>query len=60
MADRDHARTMQNALFVDRASGASRSAVYTDELRRTEDGWRIAKRRCRFIVAGGLSDRPES
>lgn len=60
MVDRDHARTMQNTLFVDRASGASRSAVYTDELRRTENGWRIARRRCRFIVAGGLSDRPAS
>jgi 3-phenylpropionate/cinnamic acid dioxygenase small subunit len=58
MVDQDHARTMQNLLFVDRASGASRSAVYTDELRRTENGWRIAKRRCRFIVASGLSDRP--
>ena len=58
MVDRDHARTMQNLLFVDRRSGVSRSAVYTDELRRGEDGWRIAKRRCRFIVADGLSDRP--
>jgi 3-phenylpropionate/cinnamic acid dioxygenase small subunit len=58
MVDPDHARTMQNLLFVDRASGASRSAVYTDELRRTADGWRIAKRRCRFIVDSGLSDRP--
>jgi 3-phenylpropionate/cinnamic acid dioxygenase small subunit len=60
MVDRDRARTMQNLLFVDRESGATRSAVYTDELRRTEAGWRIAKRRCRFHVAGGLSDRPAS
>lgn len=60
MIDHDHARTMQNLLFLDRASGASRSAVYTDELRRTGDGWRIAKRRCRFIVADGLRDRPAS
>jgi len=60
LVDRDHARTTQNLLFVDRANGASRSAVYTDELRRTAYGWRIAKRRCRFIVPGGLSDRPAS
>ena len=58
MIDRDRARTMQNLLFVDRASGATRSAVYTDELRRTPDGWRIAVRRCRFHVPGGLADRP--
>ena len=58
MIDPDHARTMQNLLFVDRAGGATRSAVYTDELRRTGDGWRIAKRRYRFLVASGLSDRP--
>ena len=60
LVDRDHARTTQNLLFVDRANGASRSAVYTDELRRTAYGWRIAKRRCRFIVPCGLSDRPAS
>jgi len=60
LVDRDHARTTQNLLFVDRANGASRSAVYTDELLRTAYGWRIAKRRCRFIVPGGLSDRPAS
>ena len=58
MLDRDHARAMQNLLFVDRSDGVSRSAVYSDELFRTGDGWRIAKRRCQFIVADGLSDRP--
>jgi 3-phenylpropionate/cinnamic acid dioxygenase small subunit len=58
MVDADTARTTQNLLFVSRADGATRSAVYTDELRRTADGWRIAARRCRFIVAEGLSDRP--
>jgi uncharacterized protein (TIGR02246 family) len=56
----DRARTMQNLLFVDRETGASRGAVYTDELRRTPDGWRIARRRCRFHAPGGLADRPAS
>lgn len=58
MIDRDHARTMQNLLFVERTTGIQRQSVYDDELVRTEDGWRIARRRCRFIVADGLSDRP--
>jgi len=58
MVDRDHARTTRNLLFVERGDGVSRSAVYTDELRRTDDGWRIAATRCRFIVADGLRDRP--
>jgi hypothetical protein len=31
----------------------------TDELRRTAEGWRIARRRCQFIVADGLSDRSD-
>jgi 3-phenylpropionate/cinnamic acid dioxygenase small subunit len=60
LVDHDHARTTQNLLFVDRASGAARSAVYSDELRRTPDGWRIARRRCRFITPEGLRDRPAS
>lgn len=59
MVDADHARTRRNLLFVDRSSGISRSAVYTDELVRTESGWRIARCRCQFIVGGGLGDRPE-
>ena len=58
MVDRDQARTTRNLLFIDRGDGVSRSAVYTDELRRTANGWRIAATRCRFIVADGLSDRP--
>lgn len=55
----DRATTQQNLLFVDVADGVTRSAVYTDDLVRTSEGWRIAKRRCQFIVASGLSDRPD-
>jgi len=54
----DQARTQQNLLFIERTSGEMRKAVYEDELVRTADGWRIASRRCRFIVAEGLADRP--
>ncbi|MEO5841025.1 MAG: nuclear transport factor 2 family protein [Acidimicrobiales bacterium] len=58
MLDHDHARTMRNLLFIERGTETWRSAVYTDELYRTAEGWRIAATRCRFIVADGLSDRP--
>jgi hypothetical protein len=59
MTGPDRAKTTRNLLFVDRATRESRSAVYTDELHRTAAGWRIAHIRCRFIVADGLSDRPD-
>jgi SnoaL-like domain len=58
MTGPDTARTTRNLLFVDRSDGAARHAVYVDELVRTPNGWRIASCRCRFITAGGLSDRP--
>jgi hypothetical protein len=58
MVDDDHAKTMQNLLFVERTTGIQRNSVYDDDLLRTPDGWRIERRRCRFIVADGLSDRP--
>lgn len=57
MVDEDHARTRQNLLFAE-TGGELRRAVYDDDLVRTPDGWRIARRRCRFIVPGGLADRP--
>ena len=60
MLDDDHARTTRNLLFVERGQDEQRSAVYTDELVRTPDGWRIASCRCQFIVADGLRDRPGS
>jgi 3-phenylpropionate/cinnamic acid dioxygenase small subunit len=55
--DGDHARAVQNLLFVPH-EGDPRRALYDDELVRTPHGWRIASRRCRFLTAGGLSDRP--
>ena len=58
MTGADSAKTTRNLLFVERKTGESRSAVYTDELHRTKDGWRIGHIRCQFIVADGLSDRP--
>ncbi|MDQ1433041.1 MAG: hypothetical protein QOF40_3643, partial [Actinomycetota bacterium] len=54
----DTASVIQNALFVDAATHESRLAMYTDELVRAAHGWRFRSRRCQFIVADGLSDRP--
>ncbi len=54
----DRARTTRNLLFVDRATGEARHAVYDDELARTPDGWRITRCRCRFHTAHGLAERP--
>ena len=59
MTGPDRARTKRNLLFVERKAGEARNAVYTDELHRTANGWRIARTRCQFIVADGLSDRPD-
>jgi hypothetical protein len=59
MFDADNAYTEQNLLFIDRQSGVSRSAVYWDVVVRTEEGWKIRKRTCEFIVAEGLRDRPD-
>ena len=56
--DGDRATTVRNLLFVERTTGEQRNAVYNDDLVRTADGWRIARCRCRFIVADGLADRP--
>lgn len=55
----DRAQTQQNLWFVDRVSGEARRTVYTDELHRTDDGWRIHARYAQFLVADGLSDRPD-
>ncbi len=56
--DGDRAHTTRNLMFVERASGETRRAVYDDELVRTPDGWRIAHVRCRFHTPDGLADRP--
>jgi len=59
MTEPDRARTTRNLLFAEAKTGEMRNAVYTDELHRTAEGWRIAHTRCQFIVADGLSDRPD-
>ena len=36
-----------------------RRSLYHDELHRTDDGWRIASRRCQFMTVAGLADAPD-
>lgn len=55
----DLARGRQNLLFIDKSGSELRRTLYIDEFRRTQSGWRIRKRKCQFIVAGGISDRPD-
>jgi hypothetical protein len=55
----DRAVTRQNLLFIQADTQESRLAVYSDDLARTNDGWRIATRRCQFMGFDGvLRDRP--
>ncbi len=60
LVDGDRAVTKQNLLFIDRTGGEFRRTLYSDELRRTDDGWRIQKRRCQFITADGVRDKPDN
>jgi SnoaL-like domain len=59
MLDPYRARVRQNLLFIDRAGKEFRRTLYSDELLRTAGGWRIHKRRCQFITADGVKDRPD-
>ncbi len=52
------ARSTQNLYFVPTSGEAPRSSFYTDELVRTDTGWRLASRRCQFQTSEGFSDRP--
>jgi hypothetical protein len=56
--DGDRAKTFRNLLFVERGDGSTRGAVYEDDLVRSDEGWRIARTRCRFHGPDGLADRP--
>ena len=59
MTGPDRARIQRNLIFIESESGESRKAIYTDEVQRTAEGWRIALTRCQFITTDGLRDRPD-
>lgn len=46
-------------LFIDSATHELRPALYDDDLVRFQGRWRFRRRRCQFITAEGLSDRPQ-
>ena len=54
--DGDRATGMQHFVFIDQATHAMRLAWYTDEYRRTPDGWRIHRRSTTFMRKKGGFD----
>ena len=56
--DGPRATARSQVLFVDTATRATRSALYDDELVKTDAGWRFRRRRCRFLTPDGLADDP--
>jgi uncharacterized protein (TIGR02246 family) len=55
--DRATARTQM--LFIDSSTHELRPALYDDELVRSQGRWRFRRRRCQFLTASGLADKPE-
>ncbi len=45
-------------LFIDSSTQELRPALYEDDLVRSYGRWRFQRRRCQFLTAKGLSDRP--
>ena len=54
--DGDTATGVQHYIFIDQASHAMRLAWYSDEYRRTPDGWRIHRRSTTFMRKSGDFD----
>jgi uncharacterized protein (TIGR02246 family) len=55
----DTATARSQMLFIDSSTHELRPALYDDQLVRSEGRWRFRRRRCQFLTASGLSDRPE-
>ena len=54
--DGDTATGVQHYIFIDQTSHAMRLAWYSDEYRRTPDGWRISRRSTTFLRKSGGYD----
>ena len=54
--DKDTATGVQHYVFIDQATHAMRLAWYSDEYRRTPDGWRIYRRSTTFLRKHGGYD----
>jgi hypothetical protein len=57
MIDDVTASTTHNLYFVP-VGDEPRRALYRGEMRKTAEGWRIARWRCQFITSEGVQDRP--
>jgi uncharacterized protein (TIGR02246 family) len=55
----DTATARSQMLFIDSSTHELRPALYVDDLVRSEGRWRFRRRRCQFLTAKGLSDRPQ-
>jgi hypothetical protein len=55
----DTATARTQVLFVNSSTHQLRLALYDDQLVRSAGRWRFRRRRCQFLTAKGLSDRPE-
>jgi hypothetical protein len=55
----DTATARTQMLFIDASTHELRPALYDDDLVRSQGRWRFQRRRCQFITAKGLSDRPQ-
>jgi hypothetical protein len=54
--DGDTASGVQHYVFIDQTSHAMRLAWYSDDYRRTPDGWRITRRSTTFLRKSGGYD----
>jgi uncharacterized protein (TIGR02246 family) len=55
----DTATARTQMLFIDSSTHEQRPALYDDDLVKSQGRWRFRRRRCQFLTAKGLSDRPE-
>jgi hypothetical protein len=55
----DTATARTQVLFINSLTHQLRPALYDDDLVRSRGRWRFRRRRCQFITANGLSDRPQ-
>ncbi len=55
----DTATARTQVLFINSSTHEFRTALYDDDLVRSQGHWRFRRRRCQFLTANGLSDRPQ-
>ncbi len=54
-----NATVRSQVLFVESGTHELRPGIYDDLLVNTDGRWRFRRRRCQFLTAGGVADRPD-